>query len=205
MRTDKRPSRGVPSREYDASSVQRGIQVPPAQALRHLFDDIVEATDQENAAKLKKACTELLSILSSFYGVSAPSLKLLGSRPHSTLEGRLAGELFGDYSSKQARIRLWTRTAIKKHWTSSKTTLSTLCHEFIHHLDIQQLGFPHSFHTIGFFERTHRLYLTIVGHPYYPLDWRSLGTSKSGASWVIDWAATNRAKAKASGQIKPKE
>jgi len=178
--------------------------MPPAQALRHLFEDIVEATDQENAAKLKKACTECLSILSSFYGVSAPSLKLLGSRPHSTLEGRLAGELFGDYSSKQARIRLWTRTAIKKHWTSSKTTLSTLCHEFMHHLDIHQLGFPHSFHTIGFFERTHRLYLTVVVHPYYPLEWRSLGTSKSGA-WVIDWGATNRAKARASGQTKSKE
>jgi len=205
MRTDKRPSRGAPSREYDASNGQREIQMPPAAALRHLFKDIAEATNEENAAKLKKACKELLSLLSCFYGVPAPSLKLLGPRPHSTLEGRLADELFGDYSRKQTRIRFWTRTAMKKHWTSSKTTLSTLCHEFMHHLDIHLLEFPHSFHTRGFFERTHRLYLTIVGHPYYPLEWRSFDTSKSGASWVIDWAATNRAKAKALGQIKPKE
>jgi len=199
MRTDKRPSRGAPSREYDASNGQREIQMPPAAALRHLFKDIAEATDKENAEKLKKACGELLSQLSCFYGVSTPSLKLLGPRPHSTLEGRLADELFGDYSRKQARIRLWTRTAMKKRWTSSKTTLSTLCHEFMHHLDIHQLGFPHSFHTRGFFERTHRLYLTIVGHPCYPIEWRPLGTSKSGASWVIDWAATNRAKVRALG------
>ena len=202
--TDKRPSRGAPSHEYDASNGQRTIQIPPAASLRHLFEDIGEATDQENAAKLKKACTELLSSLSIFYGVSAPSLKLLGPRPHSTLEGRLADELFGDYSSRQARIRLWTRTPMRKHWTSSKTTLSTLCHEFMHHLDIHELGFPHSFHTIGFFERTHKLYLTVVGHPYYPLEWRSFSTSKSGKSWVIDWAATNRTKARASGQIKQK-
>ena len=194
MRTDKRPSRGAPSLEHDASSGQRTIQMPSAEDLRSLFEAVVEATDQENAAKLKKACTELLGLLSSFYGVPAPSLKLLGPRPHSTLEGRLADELFGDYTSRQAGIRLWTRTPMRKHWTSSKTTLSTLCHEFMHHLDIHQLGFPHSFHTIGFFERTHRLYLTVIGHPYYPLEWRSLRTSKSGKSWVIDWAATNRAK-----------
>ena len=199
MMTDKRPSRGAPSREYDASNGQRTIQIPPAENLRPLFGDITEATDEENVAKLKKTCTELINLISSFYGIAAPNLKLLGPRPHSTLEGRLANELFGDYSSRQARIRLWTRTAMRKHWTSSKTTLSTLCHEFMHHLDIRGLGFPHSFHTIGFFERTHRLYLTIIDHPYYPLEWRSLGPSKSGGSWVIDWAATSRAKARSMG------
>ena len=148
---------------------------------------------------------ELLGVLTHFYGISAPTLKLLGPRPHSTLEGRLASELFGDYSSKQARIRLWTRTAMRKQWASSRTTLSTLCHEFMHHLDIYQLGFPHSFHTIGFFERTHRLYLTVIGYPYYPLEWRSAGSSKSGVSRVIDWAATNRARARALRQVELKE
>ena len=205
MRTDKRPSRATLSREYDASNGQRGIQIPPATSLGRLFEDITQATEEENASRLKKACVELLGVLSRFYGVSAPSLKLLGPRPHSTLEGRLASELFGDYSSKQARIRLWTRTAMRKQWASSRTTLSTLCHEFMHHLDIHQLGFPHSFHTIGFFERTHRLYLTVIGYPYYPLEWRSTGSSKPGASRVIDWATTNRARARVSGQVKSKE
>ncbi len=205
MRTDYRPSRGAPSHEYDASNGQRAIRIPPAAVVKHLFQDMAEATDEENAAKLRKACTELLGILSCFYGVSSPSLKLLGPRPHSTLEGRLASELFGDYSSKQARIRLWTRTAVKKRWTSSKTTLSTLCHEFMHHLDIHHLGFPHSFHTMGFFERTHRLYLAVIGHRYYPLEWRSTGPSKSRASWVIDWAATNRARARASRQVESRD
>ena len=37
--------------------------------------------------------------------------------------------------------------------------MSTLCHEFMHHLDVTSLGFQNSFHTIGFYERTHRLYL----------------------------------------------
>jgi len=40
----------------------------------------------------------------------------------------LANELFGDYHIELAKIRLWTRTPMKKQWKSSKTILSTLCH-----------------------------------------------------------------------------
>ncbi len=195
MRTDKRPSRGALCSEYDTSNTQREIRLIPTSLVQHLFRDISKATDEEDRSELKKACTELLNVFSSFYRVSSPSLKLLGPRPHSTLEGHLTSELFGDYSPKTARIRLWTRTAMKKRWTSSGTTLSTLCHEFMHHLDVHQLGFPHSFHTVGFFERTHKLYLMVIEHPYYPLQWRSTGSSKSGGPWIIDWAATSRAKA----------
>ncbi len=51
-------------------------------------------------------------------------------------------------------IRVWTRTAVRKEVTSIGTFLSTLCHEFCHHLDFQRFGFADSWHTRGFYERT---------------------------------------------------
>ncbi len=46
------------------------------------------------------------------------------------------------------------RTAIQKRVTSFGTFLSTLCHEFCHHLDCQHFGFRGTPHTRGFYERT---------------------------------------------------
>ena len=80
-----------------------------------------------------------------------------------------------------------------RKWTSSRTILSTLCHEFMHHLDVVQLGFPKSYHTTGFFERTHRLYLGVMGQPYYPLAWQSPARDGSRS---IDWPETNRRKSR---------
>ena len=196
MRTDRRPSQAGACREYDKSGGQIKIHIPPSTKLKPLFAQIGVVADAENSAGLKQACSEFLGELSLFYGILPPGLKLLGPRPHSTYEGVLASELFGDYHLEQARIRVWTRTAMKKRWTSSKTILSTLCHEFMHHLDVIHLDFPHTYHTVGFFERTHRLYLSALGHPYYPIAWRSSGHSNPGGLQSIDWSETNRRKAR---------
>ena len=154
-----------------------------------MYSALEAARDAAAPELMKNVCTRFLASLSSFYGIPAPNLKLLGPRPHSTHEGRLANELFGDYQIKVAKIRLWTRTPMKRQWTSSKTILSTLCHEFMHHLDVTSLGFPNSFHTIGFYERTHRLYLAAIGHPHYPLRWRRVGVE---GRQIIDWQETKR-------------
>ncbi|PYV94296.1 MAG: hypothetical protein DMG89_25735, partial [Acidobacteria bacterium] len=69
-----------------------------------------------------------------------------------------ATELFGDYNPETMLIRVWMRTAVRKEITSFGTFLSTLCHEFCHHLDYQQFGFRGSWHTRGFYERTAALY-----------------------------------------------
>ncbi len=197
MRTDRRPIRATAFREYDKSSSRLTIPIPSPETLKHIFTQMDAAADSENRAALEYACAELLDLLSDFYGVRSPGLKLLGPRPHSTYEGVLSSELFGDYDLEKASIRVWTRTAMKKRWTSSKTILSTLCHEFMHHLDVVHLGFPHTFHTVGFFERTHRLYLCAIGHPYYPIAWRSIGAENRRDPQIIDWAETNRRKTKA--------
>ena len=193
MMTDRRPAQGKSRQEYDTSHHLEKIRTPLSTNLTPMFGALEAARDAAAPEALKNVCARFLASLSNFYGIPSPRLRLLGPRPHSTREGRLAHELFGDYHIELGKIRLWTRTPMKKQWTSSKTILSTLCHEFMHHLDVTCLGFPNSFHTIGFYERTHRLYLAIIGQGYYPLEWRRIG---SEGRQVIDWQETKRRSAK---------
>lgn len=202
MTTDRRPTSVKACSEYDKSSQQRIFSTPPPKTLRPVFERITAAANAEDSAAQRKACSDCLKTLSHFYGIPCPNLTLLGSRPHSTFEDRLEAELFGDYNMIKARIRVWTRTAIKKRRTSTKTILSTLCHEFMHHLDVSHLGFPNSFHTIGFFERTHRLYLAAVGDPYYPIAWQPSGELEPRIRRSINWPQTNRLKARALASAK---
>ena len=80
------------------------------------------------------------------------------------------------------------RTAVRKQVTSFGTFLSTLCHEFCHHLDYARFGFSDSLHTRGFYERTAVLYHHARATPMKKLVW----VSASGKRWRIDWPRTNR-------------
>jgi hypothetical protein len=193
LTTDPRPRRLRLREEYEASGLVLNVPATRLHDLVSLFGLLGAARDAEDRAALEKACRQLLERLSDAHEVPPPVLKLLGPRPHRTREGKLSYELFGDYSLERARIRLWTRTAINKRWASSRTLLSTLCHEFMHHLDVSRLGFPNTFHTIGFFERTHRLYQAAIGQPHYPLAWHAPLRNRSR---MIDWTETNRRKAR---------
>jgi hypothetical protein len=51
-----------------------------------------------------------------------------------------------------ARI-LPSQSGLCKEATSFGTFLSTLCHEFRHHLDFQRFRFADSWHSRGFYER----------------------------------------------------
>lgn len=191
MTTDRRPSRGRSRAEYDASTLLTDLPVPLLEAIPSVIDRLEEARSSAARGAVNEVCEALLRRLSEFYGVPVPTLKLLGTRPHSTSEGRLAREVLGDYEFGSARIRLWTRTPMQRKWTSARTILSTICHEFMHHLDATQLDFPNSYHTVGFFERTHRLYLGTTAQPYYSLAWFP---PEADGSRVIDWPETNRRK-----------
>jgi hypothetical protein len=191
MTTDPRPRRLRLREEYQASALLPEAAGARLHDLVPLFGLLAAVRDEEDRARLEKVCRQLLERLSEAHETSPPVLKLLGPRPHRTREGKLSYELFGDYNLEEARIRLWTRTAINKRWASSRTLLSTLCHEFMHHLDVTRLGFPNTFHTIGFFERTHRLYQAAIGQPHYPLAWHA---PLRNGSHMIDWTETNRRK-----------
>jgi hypothetical protein len=193
MTTDPRPRRLLPRQEYEESERLTRVSEPRPDDLASIFERLRAARDAEDRLLLEAACRSILERFAEACEVSRPALKLLGPRPHRTREGRLSYELFGDYTLESARIRLWTRTAIHKQWASSRTLLSTLCHEFMHHLDVHALGFPNTFHTTGFFERTHRLYQAVLCQPHYPLAWHA---PYRNGSRMIDWAETNRRKSR---------
>jgi hypothetical protein len=97
-------------------------------------------------------------------------------------------ELFGDYHPGTMLIRVWMRTAIRREVTSFGTFLSTLCHEFCHHLDFQLFRFSDSWHTRGFYERAAALYHHARGTPRKRLFWVPM----PGGRWRIDWQRTAR-------------
>ena len=117
----------------------------------------------EDIKDVRQVCDDFLGTAADFYQVPRCSIRMLAARPlrvreHSTTE------LFGDYHPDTMLTRVWMRTAIRKDITSFGTFLSTLCHEFCHHLDFLKFGFGHSWHTRGFYERTAALYITPGEH-----------------------------------------
>ncbi len=119
---------------------------------------------------------------------------MLAARPLRVREAARI-ELFGDYDPDSATIRVWMRTAVRHQVTSFGTFLSTLCHEFCHHLDLHRFGFAASPHTRGFYERTAILYHHCRGTPFRPLQWIPCGRGR----FRIDWSAMRRAAGAGSG------
>jgi len=191
MITDPSPKRIGLRQEYEASARLVKMPTPDSSLLTPLVEALAATREAGDRPGMNAACKQMLDLLSAFYDVPPPQIKVLGPRPHRTHEGVLAYELFGDYEPKSAKIRLWTRTAINKQWTSSGVMLSTLCHEFVHHLDMVRLGFSRSYHTTGFFERTHTLYQAALGQPHYPLAWHP---PDADGSRKINWPVTRRRK-----------
>jgi hypothetical protein len=89
---------------------------------------------------VRRACDEFLGLVSESYEVPACGIRVLAARPLRVRE-HWTSELFGDYTPETMLIRVWMRTAVRNEVTSFGTFLSTLCHEFCHHLDYQKIGF----------------------------------------------------------------
>jgi hypothetical protein len=153
--------------------------------LAALVRALAEAMEAGATAPVQRAGTRLLAELAAFYGVPVPPLRVLGVRPHRVTAGVCTYQLFGDYTPKTQRIRVWMRTAIREKVSSPKALLNTLLHEFCHHLDCTRLGCPESYHTRGFFTRIDHLYHHALETPLErrrPLRW-----IKRGAVWSVDW------------------
>ena len=141
MFTDSLPEKARLRAAYLRSDQLGSLEVPADDRLRTPARSIEEALDAEQSAPVRKACLEFLTAAAAFYGVSRPQVRVLAARPLRVRENRWATELFGDYHLEKKLIRVWMRTAVQKRVTSIGTFLSTLCHEFCHHLDCERLGF----------------------------------------------------------------
>lgn len=188
MFTDRLPKTALSRAEYLKSDQLCELDLPDDDRLLALVQRIEEALAGERPAPVRMACAELLATAADFYSVATPPVRVLAARPLRVQEGGWATELFGDYHHDNKLIRVWMRTAVQKHVTSFGTFLSTLCHEFCHHLDRERLGFPQTPHTRGFYERTAALYHHARGTPPKRLFWRAV----PGGTWIIDWRRTNR-------------
>jgi hypothetical protein len=165
----------------------KAIPLPDDGRLVNIVSAIEVAMKAEDTNEVLQVCADFLGTASDFYQVPRCSIRVLAARPlrvreHSTTE------LFGDYHPDTMQIRVWTRTAVRRDITSFGTFLSTLCHEFCHHLDFLKFGFGDSWHTRGFYERTAALYHHARGTSPKKLVWAPLPRQR----WRIDWPRTNR-------------
>lgn len=163
------------------------LDIPNDPLLPEFAKAIESAMKAEQTQKVLTACTGFLKAASQFYDVPECMVRVLASRPLRVRE-HWTTELFGDYAPDTKIIRVWMRTAVRKEITSFGTFLSTLCHEFCHHLDFQKFGFADSWHTRGFYERAAVLYHHARGTPQKRLVWAAM----AGGRWRIDWPKTNR-------------
>ena len=163
------------------------LDLPANSCLPDITKRIESAMKADNARDVRSACAEFLAIASEFYKIPNCGIHVLAARPLRVREG-WSTELFGDYHPETMLIRVWMRTAVRKEVTSFGTFLSTLCHEFCHHLDFSRFGFVDSWHTRGFYERSAVLYHHARGTPQKRLFW----VPTPGGRWRIDWTRTNR-------------
>lgn len=188
MVTDHKPRKPVLLTDFLESDRNRDLDLPKDDRLTTPANSLETALKAEKMAAVRQACTEFLNLAADFYKVEATPIRVLAARPLRSREGGWATELFGDYHPETRLIRVWMKTAVRKQVTSYGTFLSTLCHEFCHHLDYHGFGYRDSWHTRGFYERAAVLYHHARGTPAKRLFWISM----PGGRWRIDWQRTNR-------------
>lgn len=183
--TDRPPRKSSALRQFQESDHLKVLELPEDGRLRGLAQRLELAMSLGSQIGIRSASADFLLSVADFYKVRTPTVRALAARPLRIRESSTT-ELFGDYTPHTAVIRVWTRTAVRKQVTSFGTFLSTLCHEFCHHLDCDRFGFGRTPHTKGFYERAALLYHHARGTPMKRLVWMRLPHGQ----WRIDWQRT---------------
>jgi hypothetical protein len=191
--TDPVPRGAAKREEYEASDgLGSFAPPPPAEPLQLATVALCAAIEAGDATEVRRACKEVLAPLAEHFAVKPPPVRVLGVRPHQVNEGVTTYQLYGDYSPDTQRVRVWLRTAVRGKVSSPRSFLSTLLHEFCHHLDCVKLDWSESFHTRGFYGRVDQLYHLALATPEAqrrPLHW-----VKMGGVWRIDWTRSRTAR-----------
>ena len=143
MLTDATPRKANRAGFLESDRI-RTLDLPQDGCLPPIAKCIESAMKNGTSADVRRACAEFLNAASEFYKVPTCGIRVLAARPLRVRES-WSTELFGDYTHETMMIRVWMRTAVRKEVTSFGTFLSTLCHEFCHHLDFQKFGFRDSY------------------------------------------------------------
>jgi hypothetical protein len=145
---------------YRASDMVTSLRLRGAAGLMPTVAEIERALARDDRPALERAASRLVRSLCRAFGMRAPRVEILEVRPTFT-----GGELHGLYTFGQgshATIRVWMRTARHARVVAFRTFLRTVLHELMHHVDIQALRLPTSFHTEGFFKRESSLFHQLV-------------------------------------------
>jgi hypothetical protein len=186
MLTDAPPRKNDRSQFAESDRIKT-LELPQDRQLPAIANVIDSRMQAGAAADVRRASAEFLGAACNFYQVANCGFRILAARPLRVREN-WTSELFGDYDPETMLIRVWMRTAIRKEITSYGTFLSTLCHEFCHHLDFQRFRFRDSWHTRGFYERAAALYHHARATAPKKLVWVPV----RGGRYRIDWPRTNR-------------
>jgi hypothetical protein len=165
----------------------RTLELPPSGRLAAIAKCIESAMKAGQTGDVRGSSAAFLAAASEFYKVPQCEIRVLAARPLRVRENWTT-ELFGDYHPETMLVRVWMKTAVRKEITSFGTFLSTLCHEFCHHLDLTRFGFVDSWHTRGFYERAAALYHHARGTAPKRIFWVPVARGR----WRIDWPRTNR-------------
>ncbi len=187
MNTDKVPKRKLLLDEYLRSEDLKTIALPKPEPVRSIAKQMEEALASENKREVQAAANAIGKEFAALFQIPISPVKVLGVRPRKVTE-KSVYETFGDYDTETMKIRLWMRTAVLQKPSAFGTLLSTLCHEFCHHLDVVGLDLPNTYHTRGFYERAGLLYHHIRDTPIRPLVW----TKHNDGTFSINWPATMR-------------
>lgn len=202
--TDPEPTAGADLRNYAESEKYRlhllpgeggslvPASLPPALPLQTLASELEQALGGGDIPQIRGTAHDILRLLCDFYGISVPSLTVLGRRPRMLSIGADwigTTEVFGRYHPPTERIQVWLRTAVRAQVTSFGTFLNALLHEFCHHFDRQGLSLSRSPHTRGFFERSDCLYHLARGTP--EAQRRPLAWVRGREAWYVDWGRQN--------------
>lgn len=187
MLTDSKPRRKNLLADFIKSDENRALAVPPDDRLQSLCVSLEEVLKSGEIPPVHRLCEKFLNRAADFYKVERLPVRVLAARPVRSRNG-WDMEYFGDYHPDTMLIRVWMRTAVRKRVTSYGTFLSTLTHEFCHHLDYKLFHYRDSWHTRGFYERAAVLYHHARGTPAKRLVWAQY----PGGRWRIDWPRTKR-------------
>ncbi|HET9180117.1 MAG TPA: hypothetical protein VFQ24_17315 [Terriglobia bacterium] len=188
MLTDRKPRKRILLADFTKSDEGRVLELPQDDRLKLLSASLEAALKAGAIPPVRLLCEKFLANAADFYKVDCTPIRVLAARPVRSREGGWGYEVFGDYDPESTLIRVWMRTAVRKQVTSYGTFLSTLCHEFCHHLDYKLFSYRDTWHTRGFYERAAALYHHARGTPAKRLVWIEI----SNGRWRIDWQRTSR-------------
>lgn len=191
--TDPLPTDRV-EREVYLFSERAGstIRLPPAREFRDHVRRLDEAVADESMVAVRTACRGIVGYLDAQNDLRPAQVVVLGRRPIDVLVDGCPSQVFGDYHPASRRIRVYAKTAVQDRFTTMKTLLNTLLHEFCHHMEADIHGLPLP-HTRGFYARVDRLYHHALATPR--AERRELRWIQRGDRWHLDWGGARGTRA----------